>query len=343
MLRLLTLVLFSTLALGQAAPPAKSSPPAAKSAPPAASAAKAEVSPTAAVITIDGLCNGKVPETATPGCKTLITRAEFEKLVDAIDPQMPTPRRQQLAESYARMLVMSDIAEQKGIANTPEAQQILRVSRMQALTQLLGRAVQKEAANVPPAETEKYYNQHAGQAEEGEFQRIFIPKTPPGGEKPADEKTLLAEGQKIRAAAVAGGDVEKLQQQAYTDLGLKTPPPPTATGTQRRESLPPSQAKVFDLQPGQVSEVLDEPGGIYIFKLQSKKKLTLAEMTPEINRELERERMREAAEKLMQSVKPELNQEYFGATAAPAGLPPGHPPTGPHHPPTTPPAEPPGK
>jgi len=346
MSRLLTLLLFSTLAFSQAAPPPKSAPGTtpARPANPAASPAKGEVAPTAAVITIDGLCNGKVPSTPSAECKTVITRAEFEKLVNAIDPQMPAPRRQQLADAYSRMLIMSDIAEQRGITNTPEAQQILRFARMQALMQLLGRQVQKEAANVPPAETEKYYNEHAQQFEQGEFQRLFIPKTPPGGEKPPEEKTLTAEGEKIRAAAAAGGDFEKLQKQTYDDLGIKTPPPPTAAGTLRRESVPPSQAVVFDLQPGQVSQVLNEPGGLYIFKLQSKKKLTLPEVTPEINRALEQERMREAVDKITKSVKPELNQAYFGA-GAPEGMPEGRPPAGgpPRRPGTPPPSKPPSK
>lgn len=349
MYRLFAFVLFSALAFSQATPPAKSAPAAkpqtAKPATPAKPAEKAEVPLTAAVITIDGTCRGKVPATPSAECKTVITRADFEKLVDAFDPQMPMARRRQLADAYARMLVMSDMAEQRGIQNSPEAQQVLHFSRMQALMQLLGREIQKEAAKVPPAEIEKYYTEHASQYEQGSFQRIFIPKTPTAGEKPADEKTLEAEGQKIRAAAAAGGDFEKLQKQAYDDLGLKTPPPPTATGTQRRESLPPSQAKVFDLQPGQISEVMNEPGGLYIFKLESAKKLTLAEATPEINRVLEQERMKDAVDKLTKSVKPELNQEYFGEPVAPAAMPAGHPGASApaRRPPATPPPKPPSR
>ena len=346
MYRLLTFVLFSALAFSQGAPPAKSAPAAtpqtAKPAPPAKPAEKAEVPPTAAVITIEGICNGKVPATPSAECKTVITRAAFEKLVNALDPQMPTARRRQLADAYSRMLVMADIAEQRGIQNTPEAQQILRFTHMQALMQLLGREIQKEAAKVPPAETEKYYNEHGQQYEQADFQRIFIPKTPAGGEKPADEKTLEAEGGKIRAAAAAGGDFEKLQKQAYDDLGLKTPPPPTATGSLRRESLPPSQAKAFDLQPGQISEVMNEAGGLYILKLESKKKLTLAEVTPDINRALEQERMKDAVDKLTKSVKSELNQEYFGAPAEPGAMPAGRPGVGgpARRPPATPPPPP---
>ena len=366
--RFLALLLFSTLAVAQtkapapkpAAPAAK--PPSAQSgkpaAPPAASvegqpAEKNPVAPTAAVITLDGVCDGKIPAKPTPGCKTVITRAEFDKLADALDPRMPAQRRQQLADVYARSLVMAEVAQQRGLEKTPEAQEVLRFLRMQTMSQLLVRELQKEAANVPAAETEKYYNEHPEKYEQAALLRLFIPKTPPGGEKPADDKALQAEAEKIRAAAAAGGDFEKLQKQAYDDLGLKTPPPPTSAGMQRRENLPPSQAKVFDLQPGKVSEVLNETGGLYIYKVDSKKKATLAEATTEINRLLESERLKVALEKATGDIKPVLNEEYFGppapsGPAAPSMPPrrpggPGGPPSGAPapHPPSL--AKPPGK
>jgi hypothetical protein len=347
MYRLLTLLLLSALAFSQTTTPAqKPSTPAAKPhTAPAAPAANAEVAPSAAVITIDGLCNGKVPATPSPDCRTVITRAAFEKLVDALDPNMPQQRRQQLADVYSRVMVMSDVAEQRGLQNTAEAQQVLDFSRMQTLTQLLVRDLQKEAAQVPPAETEKYYNDHQPEFEQGSFQRLFIPKTPPGGATPLDEKTLQAEADKIHAAAVAGGDFEKLQKQAYDDLGIKTPPPPTAAGAQERQGLPPGQQKVFDLQPGQISEVLNEPGGYYILRLESKKKSTLSEATPAINRTLGSERMKAAVEQITDKVKPSLNQDYFGPPlpGGPGGIMPARPAMGgpPRRPPPAPPASPP--
>jgi hypothetical protein len=329
-------LLLSALALSQTAtkPAAKPAAPVTKAPPtqsgkPAASTAKPpetkpaatsdEIPPTAAVITISGICNGKVPATPSPDCNTTVSRAAFEKLVDAFDPRMPVPRRQQLADAYVRMIVMSDAAEQRGLDKSADAQEVLRFTRMQILSQLLLRDLQKDAANVPAADAQKYYDEHAPQYEQATLLRLFIPKTPPGGEKPADEKTLQAEGEKLRAAAASGGDFEKLQKQAYDDLGIKTPPPPTSGGTLRRDNLQQNQAKVFDLQPGQVSEVIDDPGGLYIFKVESKKKLTLAEATPEINRALESERMKAALEKVTGSIKPVFNEQYFGVAPAAGG------------------------
>src|SRR5215813_7165184 len=55
-----------------------------------------------ALITIDGLCddlaNGKEKSST---CQTVITRSEFERLVDAVQPNMPSRGRREFAESYA--------------------------------------------------------------------------------------------------------------------------------------------------------------------------------------------------------------------------------------------------
>ena len=97
MYRLLALLLLSAFALAQTKAPAQkpaqppTKPPSAPASAAPATAPKtaepAEVAPTAPVITIAGLCNGRVPATPSPECKTVITRAEFEKLANALDPK----------------------------------------------------------------------------------------------------------------------------------------------------------------------------------------------------------------------------------------------------------------
>ncbi|MGI9101894.1 MAG: peptidyl-prolyl cis-trans isomerase [Terriglobales bacterium] len=316
-------------------PPTTGAPPSAEKPAPAA---EKNVATTDAVITIEGLCQGKVPANPPAGCKTMITRAEFEKLADALNPKMPAATKRQLAQAYSQLLVMSDLAQQRGLQNEPDTKQMIHFAEMQALTQRLLRSIQEDAAKVPDAEAKAYYDEHPQRFEQATLLRIFIPKTPPGGEKAPDEKALKAEAGKIRALAAApGADFEKLQKQAYDDLGLKTPPPPVSAGSMRRENLPPEQAKVFDLPLGQVSEALDEPGGFYIYKVENKKKLTLADAQPEITRALEGERMQKAMEQITKRIKPEFNEGYFG------GMPAEGPPRGMPRPGPRPPAPPPPK
>lgn len=356
MYRLLTVLLLSSLAFSQTAQPASPKPPANLQISPApeqkretpgvkpAEKKDAEVAPSAAVITIDGLC---AKPAATPAdCKTVITRAEFDKLADALSPDMPQARRRQLANAYAQMLVMSETAQKRGLEDKPDTQRVLQFAKLQALSQILIRDIQEEARKVPPAEEQKYYDEHKANFTEASMQRIFLPKNPPeAGANPPDEKAkadreakLKAEADKIHAAAVAGEDFDKLQKQAYDDLGMKSTPPPTQAGVMRQNSLPPAQAKVFDLEPGKVSEPLDTPGGFYIYKLVSKKTLTLPEARAEIDRVLEGERMQQIMGRITKSMKPVFNEAYFGPMTEA-----GHPPAAPGPPaarPSRPPARP---
>jgi parvulin-like peptidyl-prolyl isomerase len=143
------------------------------------------------------------------------------------------------------------------------------------------------------------------------------------------------------AAKAPDADFAKLQKQAYTDLKLTATPPPTDLKDVRRDSIPPSQAKAFDAKEGEVSEPIDDAGGIYIYKVISKKKLTQVEVEPDIRRALEAERAQALMQKLVGNIKIDYNDAYFGGSAGerpgPSQL--GPPPT--KAPSTTPAAKPP--
>jgi parvulin-like peptidyl-prolyl isomerase len=334
---LVVLLLLSSLVFSQTPPqkpaPARPAPPTLAQPTvgpqaPAKSGAASELPPSAPVITIEGSCE-KAAAAANPSeCRTVITREQFEKLVDAFNPDMPAGTRRQLANSYAQALVLSQVARQRGIEDRPEAQPIMQFARMNGLAQALLHELQQEAKKVPQAEVEKYYKEHAARFEEGTFERLYLPKVSPGdGNTPVDEAKLKAEADKLRSAAAAGKDFASLQKQAWDELGIKSTPPPTASGAVRRESVPPAQAKIFDLQPGQVSEPIEESAGIYIYKVVSKKTIPVEQARPEIDRALEGERFQREMENITHNMKPVFNEQYFGG--GPPGAMRGAPPAGP--------------
>ena len=131
------------MARPQAAPPQR--PPAA---PPDTSAS---VPADAAVITIVGVCPAqpktaaakgttakpataaKTPAAKTPAadCKTIITKAEFEKLANALAPNLTPQLRKQLGGVLPQLIAMTSAAEKKGLDKTPEFKQKLKFARMQ--------------------------------------------------------------------------------------------------------------------------------------------------------------------------------------------------------------------
>jgi len=349
-------VLLGTLAWGQAAP---ATPPAPKAtlAQPANQApadTSASVPEDAPVLTINGVCPPQ-PKTAASAaksaagakpaaktasdCKTVITKAKFEKLAKSLSPDSTiNPQlKRQLGGLLPGLIAMSEAAKKKHMDQTPEFREIMWFMQMQVLRQKLQQQMQKEAANVPPADIEKYYKDHANDFEQFNVDRIFVPRTKQVEPEPraeADEKltdeqqkakldaekakaaqgeqdmTKLADDLQKRAAA--GEEFTKLQKEAFAAAGMKIESPNVNLANIRRTGVPPGHAAVFDLKPGEVSQVISDAGGHYIYKLNSKSEEPLDQAQSEIRSRLQNERIREAMEKLNDSYKVDTNEAYFG-------------------------------
>ena len=122
----------------------------------------------------------------------------------------------------------------------------------------------------------------------------------------------------LRARAAAGEDFAKLQKEAFEAAGMKIESPTVNLPSVRRTGSASGTAAVFDLKPGEVSQVINDSGGHYIYKVNSKSELPLDQATDEIHSKLQNDRMREMMDKLNNSFKVETNEAYFGPSP-PAG------------------------
>src|SRR5580658_7383841 len=163
----LVCLLFGAMAWGQAASPT-STPATGQSGAPAGGAMSpaqnndaeaSKVAPDAPVVTINGVCeNASADKASDPNCKTVITRAEFEKIMDAVQPNMPPRVRRQFAMRYASALVMADKAHEMGLDQGPKYEQRLNLARVQILSQALNQAVQEKAGQISDQDIEDYYH-----------------------------------------------------------------------------------------------------------------------------------------------------------------------------------------
>lgn len=339
----------------------------------------------AAVITIVGVCpeqgaNGNAPQAQSVppvDCKTVITKAQFEALANNLAPNITPPQKKQLAGLLPKWIAMSDQATKKGLDKTPQFEDKVKIARMQILSQMVQQDISKEAADIPQEEIEKYYKEHADTYEQFNVDRMFVPRTKqPSAETKEDEpkdKTLTEEAKKakeaaekatadkaeqamtklaesLRARAAAGEDFVKLQKEAFEAAGMKIESPTVNLPSVRRGGLSAGHVAVFDLKPGEVSQVINDAGGHYIYKLNSKTEIPLDQAEKEIRGKLQNDRTRELTDKLNNSFKVETNDAYFGPGAVgPAGPPrgprpmpmPGRPAVGPGQPQMPPPAQPP--
>jgi parvulin-like peptidyl-prolyl cis-trans isomerase-like protein len=310
--------------------------------------AQPNIPPDAAVITIKGMCNDNAATGggSTAGCQTVITRADFEKLADALQPKMPPAVRQRLAGAYPKMLVMAHEAQKRGLEKDPHFQEMMQFARLQILNQELNKNLQEQAAKVPDKDIADYYKDNTAAYEQATLLRIFIPKRkqlepPKEGAKPADtkaqeqaaEEAMTKEAEALRTRAAAGEDFEKLQKEAFEAAAIKGSAPSVDIGKMRRTNLPPSQAAAYELKSGEVSQVVSDPSGHYIFKMVSKEVLPLEQVKDEIHATLQNQRLKDALQAIQQSTTTELNEAYFGSapSANPSPAPvaaPGRPKSG---------------
>ncbi len=318
-------------------------------------------------------------------CKTTITKGEFERIAKAVAPNPTAPLspqlKRQLAGVLPRFIALSDAAKKQGLDKKPEFAETMKFVKMQVLTNALQRKVQQESSEVPEAEIEKYYKDNPQSYEQYTLERIFVPRTKQADnevkaeeanedkedkdEKLTDEQKAAKEAaekakadeseqamtklaDELRARAAAGEDFTKLQKAAYDAAGMKIESPNVNLANVRRTNLPPAHASVLDLKAGDVSQVISESGGHYIYKLVSKTQLPLDQVKTEIHNKLQGDRLRERMDALNKSFTSETNEAYFGpggGSMPPIHMPrqrPGMPPapqSAPQH--TPPPAQPP--
>jgi hypothetical protein len=341
-------LLLATMAWGQAAN-STSTPPAQQPGTPGAGNAATgkeadapNVAPDAPVITINGSCeNPPADKTADANCKTVITRAEFERVLESVQPNMPARVRRQFATRYSSALVMAQKAHEMGLDQGPKFEDRMRLARIQFLSQALSQAVQEKAGQISDKDIEDYYQKNTSNFEEVDLQRIAIPesqvlaaskiklsKAAEAKRQKDAEDAMQKEADKLHTRAVAGESFAKLQDEAYLTAGIKTKAPSTKMGDQRRSSLPPAQATVMDLKTGEISAVFSDPSGYSIYKVGAKEVEPLDKVKEEIRGTIRTQRVQEQMQAVQQSSTPTLNESYFGPEMPPTHGMPLPPPTG---------------
>jgi hypothetical protein len=331
----------------------------------------------AAVLTIEGVCKpqagpaaaktagaksaaapAKAAAKAAPAeCKTVITRAEFEKLADALSPHVTPQLKKQLAAAYPGLLAFAQAAQKQNLDKTERFKTLMAFYRVQLLGNELKRQITEDATKLTDDDIDKYYQEHLDAYQQFNLDRVFVPhfrqpateaKTDDKDEKrdvKKDEKLTPEQQQQktkeeqdqeeaklaesLRTRAVAGEDFAKLEKDAYDAAGMKMEPPSTNLPKVRRNSLPPGQLAVFELKEGEFSQVINDSGGHYVYRVKAIEQMPLDDqLKNEIRSMLQGQRQREGMEKYQKSYKVlETNEAYFGPPA-PAGMPPGASPRG---------------
>ncbi|PYT96263.1 MAG: hypothetical protein DMG38_24475 [Acidobacteria bacterium] len=274
------------------------------------------------VVTIKGVCDpGK--ESDSQDCKTVITRGQMDQIVERMAPGTPPASQPQFAIKYVRMLAAAKLAEDRKLEDNPvvaaELQKKVGPGRADVLAKAFYQQMEEAAANATDSELRQYYAEHPSEFEEGEVLRLSLPTSEYSRNGMRWDRALLkTEADGLRSRAVAGYDFDQLQVQAYTDLGIPQPPPPTRLTMARRNSIPEVQAQVFDLQAGEVTPVIESYTKLVFLKLVSKHTATFESVLPDIKAAVKQKRLEQELEKASKSVTADFNLQYLGMHAQPA-------------------------
>jgi hypothetical protein len=271
------------------------------------------VPPNTALITLHGVCSD---QQAKAPCKTVITREDLDRFINAYFPNAPGTARARLAVQYARTLTYSALAQQQGLAKDPaldkELKAELELVRARVLANAFLRSLQEKKADIPEAEVQKYYDAHRTQYETILVRRLSVPlSAPTENGRPLDRSAIKPYMEGLRKRAIAGEDFNALQEAAYKYFHIQVTPPPVTVSTLNQMSMQGVDGKALDLNPGDVSEVLDSVAAVVIIKVESKEMRPIAAVRQEIEAALRGNQMQDQLNALTKSIDPQFNLKYF--------------------------------
>jgi parvulin-like peptidyl-prolyl isomerase len=269
---------------------------------------------------------------AAGGCKTQLTREQFEKRFRTAygGPRRPNehfPNATARADQYVRQLAYSDEARKEGLDKDPEFQQEMQQVAMQLLANALQKKLKADTANPPEQALQDYYNKIIKQYEEITVRSVFIPRPPrskaagqtagtPEGAAPwpeGEDVETQKIGDEARRQLAAGEDPDKVEKAAYAAAKSTEQIPSTRPMTWRHNASFPAgeETILFALKPGEVSPPVPNGSGLTIYRLESKRTIPLAEVAKEIRALYQMDRVQEKLNTFLDNAHPVLNKGYF--------------------------------
>src|SRR5579864_5036242 len=304
------------------------SPAAAKNAKPAVLAASD------AVITIHGLCSGSQAG-QNESCTTVVTKKQFDVLVDALSalgpPLLPAQRRG-VAEAYATTLRNYEAAKKAGIEKDPRYAEVIRIAQMRAMGDMYNALLQEKAKKVSPQEIEDYYNANLPRFEELILRRVTVPRRNTAN---LNDEEFTARARKIAGEmherAVKGEEMDVIQKDAFSALGVKDPPSTHMAVVRRGIYAADQEKQLFELKPGEVTGIFEQPSAFIVFKLEGRETPSLEKSKDEIVRILVQQHQEKLEQARDKSVQVDYNEQYLGPAQTSAFMPPSQSNAAPGH------------
>jgi hypothetical protein len=248
---------------------------------------------------------------------TQFTQKQFEDMYgDFLKDQggAAVPKKKTTAENFAGGVMLAKEAEAQGLNKKPEIQRELEMNRIQILSNAEYNVLQ-EKAKPTMQEISAYYDSHLDDFDEVALRRVFIYKqTDHSNGHGLSSAEAQARADQIRKALTTGGDAKSLIKDTKDALDVDPL-------TFRRDDLPAIMKSAFDMKPGEWSQVADTPDALILFQLAARRRLTVAQATPEIEKKLQAQKLREEMDALKKKTGVWLDDQYFAGSVSAAKSP----------------------
>ena len=258
------------------------------------------------------------------------TAAEVDQMLLLLPPQYQQQARSQpqAAEKILTQVLflqgLAELAAKEGIDHRSPYKEQIDATR----TQILANAEIMLHHNVPvgQGEQEKYYKDHPDKFQEAAVSVILVSFNPnpgkavPGGKKLLSEDEAKAKIEDLRKQIVGGAEFSKLALQYSDDPSAAKD---GAFGTIKRSSPYPDVIKnaVFGLKPGEMSEVIRQPSGFWLIRLDRMQTPPYEQVTDQVTAEVQQEKFQTWQNSVLSQYTVKVdNPAYFAPKPAPAQL-----------------------
>ncbi|MCC7153730.1 MAG: peptidyl-prolyl cis-trans isomerase [Bryobacterales bacterium] len=249
------------------------------------------------------------------------TKTELESFVQALPPAVAqnfATNKKQFIEALGLMMKMAKIAEQNGLDKKNPHQARLEYQRLQYLA--TAEINDKDnSAQIPPDELRKYFDAHKGDFAQARTKVLYVaynnnpmPSADPKARKPLNETQAKEKAESVLKQARGGADFLKLIRENSDDAESKGKAGDFSPFRQTDQAVPASlKSAIFALKPGQYTDVIQQPNGFYIFRLESIDSPEFEKVQDEIYNKVRREKLDQWVDTVRKSVSIQFNDEKY--------------------------------
>ncbi len=263
-----------------------------------------------------------------------ITAAQFDALIDSLQPQVRTAARgtgrRQFADNIVKMLVLAQEAEKRKMDQSPDFKAQLQFQTYNLLANALAGQVTKDV-QVTDADLRQYYEAHKSEFETVHAKHILIrfkgSAVPVrAGQPDMTEEEALAKAQELRKKLQGGADFATLAKAESDDTGSGASSgdlPPFRRG----QMVPSFEAAAFAMKPGQLSEPVKSQFGYHIILVISHDTKSFEETKADLEKRMQPEQSQKSVGKLIEDLEKAtpavLDPQFFPPAPPVSPLPPG--------------------